>query len=155
MSRTDLSTNLIKMTTQPLPVYPPLDGTVLLYDPPDFNLQQNPTLPAFVYSPVQNSITQISFLEYARACHRVAHAVRPNRAGPEREIVAIIANTDTILYLALIAGMVRAGVVVSTNIYVSCSRLIRVSFCSRSQFHPATLPRPSYQCSKRSRAIVS
>jgi hypothetical protein len=155
MSRTDLSTNLIKMTTQPLPVYPPLDGTVLLSDLPDFNLQHNPTLPAFVYSPIQNSITQISFLEYARACHRVVHAVRPNRAGPEREIVAIIANTDTILYLALIAGMVRAGVVVSTNIYVSCSRLIRVSFCSRSQFHPATLPRPSYQCSKRSRAIVS
>ena len=111
------------MTGQPLPVYPPLDGTVLLSDLPDFNLQHNPTLPAFVYSPTPNSTTQISFLEYARACHRVAHAVRLNRAGSEGEIVALIANTDTILYLTLIAGMVRAGVVVSTNIYVSRSKV--------------------------------
>jgi hypothetical protein len=44
--------------------------------------------------------------------------VRPNRAGLEGEIVALIANTDTILYLALVAGMVRAGVVVSAKIYV-------------------------------------
>jgi acyl-CoA synthetase (AMP-forming)/AMP-acid ligase II len=143
------------MTTQPLPVYPPLDGTVLLPDLPDFNLQHNPTLPAFVYSLAPNSNTQISFLEFARACHRVAHAVRPNRAGPEGEIVGLIANTDTILYLALVAGMVRAGVVVSINIYVSRSRLIRVSFRSRSRFRPAILPRPLYQCSRRSRAIAS
>jgi hypothetical protein len=52
--------------------------------------------------------------------------VRPNRAGPEGEIVALIANTDTVLYQALVAGMVRAGVVVSTNIYVSRSKLIRM-----------------------------
>jgi len=115
------------MTTQPLPVYPPLDGTVLLSDLPDFNLQHNPTLPAFVYSSIPNSITQISFLEYARACHRVAHVVRPNCAGPEGEIVALIANTDTILYQALVAGMVRAGVVVSNNIYVSCPKLYNPS----------------------------
>ena len=106
------------------PVYPRLDGTVLLSDLADFNLQHNPTLPAFVYSDIPESITEISFLEFARACHRVAHAIRPNRTGLEGEVVALIANTDTILYLALIAGMVRAGVVVSTNIYVSRSKLI-------------------------------
>lgn len=101
------------------PVYPPLDGTVLLSDLPDFNLQHNPTLPAFVYSDIPESITEISFLEFARACHRVAHAIRPNRTGLEGEVVALIANTDTILYLALIAGMVRAGVVVGTIIHYS------------------------------------
>jgi hypothetical protein len=137
------------MTTQSLPVYLPLGGTVLHSDLPDFNLQHNPTLPAFVYSLVPNSSTQISFLEYARTCHRVAHAVRPNRARPEGEIVALISNADTILYLALVASMVRAGVVVSTNISVSGSRLIRVSFRSRSRFRPAILPRPSYQCSSK------
>jgi hypothetical protein len=131
------------MTAQPLPIYLPLGSTVLHCDLPDFNLQQNPTLPAFVYSPVPNSITQISFLEYARACHRVAHAVRPNRARPEGEIVA------------LVASMVRAGVVVSTNINVSRSRLIRVLFRSCSRFRPAILPRGSYQYFRRSGAIAS
>lgn len=105
------------------PIYPPLDGTLLLSDLPDFHLEHNPTLPAFVYSSDPQYISQISFLEFSRACHRVAHAVRPNRAGPEGEVVALVANTDTILYLALVTGMVRAGLVVSTVVYLLLYRL--------------------------------
>jgi hypothetical protein len=112
------------MTTQHYPVYPPLNGTVLLPDLPDFNLQHNAALPAYVYSSMPGFVTEISFLEFGRACHRVAHAVRPNRAGPEGKVVALIANTDTILYQAIVAGMVRAGVVVCTNIYIQYLNLI-------------------------------
>lgn len=102
------------MSSQVSPVYPALDGSVLLSDLPDFNIQHNPTLSAYVYSEMPGSTTEISYLEFGRACHRVAHAVRPNRAGREGEVVAIMANTDTLLYLALVVGIVRAGAVVST-----------------------------------------
>lgn len=94
-------------------VYPTLDGSVLLADLPDFNLRHNGTLTAYTYSESPGSMTSISFLEFARASHRVAHAVRPEPAVCNGEIVAVIANTDTLLYSTLMAGMVRAGIVVS------------------------------------------
>jgi len=77
-----------------------------------------------------------SFLEFGRACHRVAQAVRPNRAGPEGKIVALIANTDTILYQALIAGMVRVGCGMY-GIYILYFKLIQLQYCSHSQFRRA------------------
>ncbi|KZP33250.1 putative nonribosomal peptide synthetase [Athelia psychrophila] len=99
------------MSNKPAAVYPPLDGTILLPDLVDFNLEHNPDLPAFVYSDAPGSLTKISYLEYGRAAHRVGHVFRPGRAGPEGKVVALIANLDTLLYAALVVGMIRAGVV--------------------------------------------
>lgn len=99
--------------THPLaPIYPPLDGSILFGEFPDFNSKYNPTLPAYIYSDSADSVTRINFLEFGRATHRVAHAldVKPDGAG---KVVALIANTDTILYQALAAGMMRAGLIVS------------------------------------------
>ena len=54
--------------------------------------------------------------EYARATHRIAHLFRPGRAGADDEVVvAGLAHCDTLLYLALLPGLVRAGIVVSVS----------------------------------------
>lgn len=97
------------------PVYPPLDDSFTVSGLVDFNVEHNPRQPLFVYSEEPGSLTEISFLEFGHATHRAAHLVRPGRTGPEGEIVAVVANTDSLLYEAIFAGMIRAGVVVSRN----------------------------------------
>ena len=37
---------------------------------------------------------------------------RPGRRGSEREVVILLIHTDTILYVSLLAGLIRAGIVV-------------------------------------------
>lgn len=56
---------------------------------------------------------ELSFREVARASHRVAHIARPARDGPEREVVAMLLHTDTVLYVTALLGLFRAGFVVS------------------------------------------
>lgn len=92
--------------------YPPLDGSLdVLPGFVDFQATHNPNLPwakfPSIHDPTQ--ATAISYAEMAKATHRVAHVVRPDRAGKEGEIVGILVNCDTVSYLALMIGMVRAG----------------------------------------------
>ena len=96
------------------PVFPPLDGSLrVLPDLVDFHAQYNPEGPwALLFSDVDSPVSIVSFLQFAQATHRISHALRPNRAGPENERVALLINCDTVLYLALVVGMVRAGLVV-------------------------------------------
>lgn len=54
--------------------------------------------------------SSITFLEFSRACHRFAHIVA-QKARPG-ETVALIATTDTILYVTALAGFVYAGITV-------------------------------------------
>lgn len=96
-----------------IPAYPPMDGSLTLSGLVDFNAQNNPTHPLFVYSETPETLTEIYFLEFACASHRIGHIIRPGRIGPEAEVVALIANTDSLLYEALFSGMMRAGIVVS------------------------------------------
>ncbi|KAF8436597.1 putative nonribosomal peptide synthetase [Boletus edulis BED1] len=90
---------------------PPLDHSLLLPDLINFHMERNPSHPIFVYAneSVPNTLTEISFLEFGQAAHRVAHALRPSRQGPDREVVILIANTDTILYHAIVAGLLITG----------------------------------------------
>jgi hypothetical protein len=101
--------------------FPPLDYSHLLPDLINFHMERNPSFPAFVYTneSVPDTLTEISLLEFGRATHRVAHALRPSRQGPDGEVVMVIANTDTILHHAVVAGLSIAGWVVRS--YVSCS----------------------------------
>jgi acyl-CoA synthetase (AMP-forming)/AMP-acid ligase II len=94
--------------------FPPLDYSLLFPDLINFHAVRNPSFPMFIYSNenVPDTLTEISFLEFGRAAHRVAHALRPNRQGPDGEVVMIIANTDTILYHAVLVGLSIAGCVV-------------------------------------------
>ncbi|KIJ16095.1 hypothetical protein PAXINDRAFT_11135 [Paxillus involutus ATCC 200175] len=55
--------------------------------------------------------TEISFLEFGRTAHRVAHMLRPSRQGPDGQVVMVIATTDTILHHAVVAGISMAGLV--------------------------------------------
>jgi acyl-coenzyme A synthetase/AMP-(fatty) acid ligase len=59
------------------------------------------------------AVESVSWLEFGRAIHRVAHAVRPERIGHDGDIVGIIVNTDTLLYVAVHLGLMKAGLVVS------------------------------------------
>lgn len=105
--------------------FPPLDHSHLFPDLVNFHMERNPSVPFFVYTneSVPNSLTEISFLEFGRAAHRVAHALRPSRQGPDGEVVMVIANTDTIHYHAIVAGLSVAGWVVRScpSLSVLCS----------------------------------
>ncbi|KAG6899436.1 hypothetical protein C0993_010311 [Termitomyces sp. T159_Od127] len=94
------------------PVFPPLDGSVTIPESIDFNWQHNADLPVYAYeTDGSGKITEITFLEFGRACHRVAHLVRPGRTGPDREVVAFIALADTMVYQAVTIGLMVAGLV--------------------------------------------
>lgn len=87
--------------------YPPLDGTLLLHEFPDFHLHHNASHPLFVYAEDDKELLQkISHLEFCRAVHRVAHAVHPI---PRTTPVGVLVVTDTILYHALFFGLMKAG----------------------------------------------
>ncbi|KIK91581.1 hypothetical protein PAXRUDRAFT_149195 [Paxillus rubicundulus Ve08.2h10] len=92
---------------------PPLDCSLIFPELIAFQMERNPTFPMFVYpnERVPGTTTEISLLEFGRAAHRIAHALRPSRQGPDGQIVMIIANTDTILHHAVVAGMSIAGLV--------------------------------------------
>ncbi|KIK80092.1 hypothetical protein PAXRUDRAFT_766927, partial [Paxillus rubicundulus Ve08.2h10] len=97
----------------PVPEAPPLDCSLLFSDLINFHIQKNPTFPMFVYADEQapNGTTGITFLEFVRAAHRIAHALRPARSGDEGQVVMLIANTDVMLHHAAVAGMSIAGLV--------------------------------------------
>ncbi|KAJ7246827.1 acetyl-CoA synthetase-like protein [Mycena haematopus] len=76
-----------------------------------WNTEHHPTDPCFVFAPTDPSaaVVTVSQLEFGRATHRVAHHVRPNREGPDGEVVAVIALSDTLLYVAMVAGLMTAN----------------------------------------------
>lgn len=96
---------------------PPADGSLsVLPGFLDFHAEHNPNRPWVIFpSDSQASGTSsISFGEFAKATHRVAHHVRPGRQDSELQVVGIVAHTDAVLYMAVIVGLMRAGIVVST-----------------------------------------
>lgn len=102
------------MSEERVPISPPFDGSVTIPETLEFHWKHNADLPVFAFNrDGSNEITEISFLEFGRACHRVAHHIRPERAGPDGQVVAFIGLVDTISYQAVSVGMMRAGLVVS------------------------------------------
>ncbi|KAG1855628.1 putative aminoadipate reductase [Suillus subalutaceus] len=92
--------------------YPPLDGSLFLPELVEFNAQHNSDVTFFVYEkPDSNVLVSISHSDFYRACHRAAHAIRPASAGADREVVALIANSDTLLYQTVFMGIIFAGLV--------------------------------------------
>lgn len=83
----------------------------------DFNLQHNADHPGFTYAAKGTSeLATITYLEFGRAAHRVAHRLRPNREGQDAHVVALMGLVDTPLYLAVSAGINTAGFLVSIPI---------------------------------------
>ena len=94
---------------------PPLDGSLpTIPDIADYVAKQSPNSPWFVFPSKEDPMksAQISCAEVVEASHRIAHILRPGRRGSEREVVALLLNTDTVLYAALLLGLLRAGFVV-------------------------------------------
>lgn len=96
-------------------VYPPLDGSITIPETIEFHWKHNADLPAYAFSKDGNrSITEISYLEFGRACHRVAHYVGSKfQSAGGKPVVALIALTDTLLYQAICVGIMKAGFIVS------------------------------------------
>jgi len=93
--------------------YPPLDGSLFLPELLEFNAKHNSDVTFFVYDkPDSNDLVCISHLDFYQACHRAAHGIRPGRTGADKEVVALIGHSDTILYQTVLMGIVFAGLVV-------------------------------------------
>ena len=96
--------------------HPPLDGTITIAETIEFHWQHNADLPAYVFHEEgkdTNDITEITYLEFGRATHRVANVVNskfPSVTG--RPVVAFMALTDTLLYQAISLGLMKSGFIV-------------------------------------------
>ncbi|KAJ7141650.1 putative aminoadipate reductase [Mycena filopes] len=88
---------------------PPLDGSLLLHEIPDFHLVHNPEHPMYTWKDVHtDDAHQLTHLEFARAVHRAADAVKHLDRG---QPVGVLALCDTVLYHALFLGLMKARLV--------------------------------------------
>lgn len=95
-------------------VYPRLDYSVTLAEVVDFHVKHNPSEVAYTFAQDGKAThSNISFLEFGRAIHRVAHYIRPvGKNSPDRETVTFVALSDSLLYQAVTLGIIRAGYIV-------------------------------------------
>ncbi|KAG2076577.1 acetyl-CoA synthetase-like protein [Suillus decipiens] len=101
------------MVTSSLDInYPPLDGSLSFPELLEFNAQHNSNVTFFIYDkPDSSDLVSISHSDFYRACHRAAQLIGPTCAGADREVVALISNSDTLLYQTVFVGMIFAGLV--------------------------------------------
>ncbi|KAJ7146532.1 putative aminoadipate reductase [Mycena epipterygia] len=93
-------------------ILPPLDCSLNLSEIIDLHITHENRGAAFAFpSPDGAGITEISHFEFSRAAHRVAHILRPQRRGPEGQVLAIAALTDVLIYQTIVAGCIKAGIV--------------------------------------------
>ncbi|KAJ7636277.1 putative aminoadipate reductase [Roridomyces roridus] len=93
-------------------MHPPLDLSLNLSEIISFHIVHETQDTAYAYADDETGqVTEISHFELARAAHRVAHILRPQRRGPEGEILGIVALADVFLYQAIVAGCIIAGIV--------------------------------------------
>lgn len=103
------------------PILPPIES-LLIPEAVDFNFTHNADQPFFTYAKGDSDdVTVITHLEFGRAAHRVAHAVRPDRTGLDGQVVAVIALADVVLYQAVTAGLITANLVVSARDHVAAA----------------------------------
>ncbi|EKM50943.1 uncharacterized protein PHACADRAFT_262848 [Phanerochaete carnosa HHB-10118-sp] len=78
----------------------------------------------------------------AQATEIVAHVLRPERRGPEDEIIAFIINTDSILYVSVVLGAMRAGLVPypmsPRNSPAAVCAMMKATGCRRIIYHSYT-----------------
>ncbi|KAH9946609.1 hypothetical protein B0H21DRAFT_693457 [Amylocystis lapponica] len=122
---------------------PPIDGTVsLIPGLLDFHAEHNPNHPMFTFH--STDFPSISFLEFAQATHRISHILCPTRSEPEGEIIAVLVHCDTVLYDALLVGIVRAGMVPfpmsHRNPPAAVASMLNRSNCHRAVVQPAYIP---------------
>ncbi|KAJ7075175.1 putative aminoadipate reductase [Mycena belliarum] len=83
---------------------------MLIPDVVDFNCKTNPSGPFYVYAkPDSSEIVTITHLEFSRACHRAANILCSSGGSSSGQVVAIIALSDTVLYHALLVGLITGN----------------------------------------------
>lgn len=118
------------------------------------NCERNPSRPFYIYAqPESEEIATITYLEFSRATHRVANILRPNRQGRDGEVVAIIAHSDTVLYHAIVAGLMTADLIVRLPARLS-AHVADVCINSHFRFLPGIRFRESSNCCVRRPAIA-
>ncbi|KAJ3997443.1 hypothetical protein F5050DRAFT_1419742 [Lentinula boryana] len=92
------------------PPLPDLDSPISIPEILQHHLENNPSFTVYVYpEPGTGDLTEISMLEFVRAVYRAGNAVcGDSKPG---DVVAIIANLDSIVYMALITGLMNIGLV--------------------------------------------
>ncbi|KAJ7089503.1 putative aminoadipate reductase [Mycena crocata] len=90
---------------------PPLDCSLNLSEIIDFHIAHENRGAMYAFRDETGHTTEISQFEFCRAAHRVAHLLRPQRQGPEGQVVVILALTDVFIYQTLVAGCLKAGIV--------------------------------------------
>lgn len=89
---------------------------MLIPDVVDLNCKTNPSGPFYVYAkPDSSEIVTITHLEFSRASHRAANILRPNGEGPAGQVVALVALSDTVLYHAVLVGLITANFIVRVS----------------------------------------
>ncbi|KAL1721938.1 hypothetical protein EV715DRAFT_194194 [Schizophyllum commune] len=113
----------------------PLDGSLSIPAAVDFHLEHNPGATCFSCAEPDGTVHEITYRDFGRAVHRVAHALRPGKGGEDGAVVAIIALSDTVLYHAVTMGLIRAGLVpfpISPRLAApAVANLLRTSGCRR------------------------
>ncbi|KAG8680726.1 hypothetical protein FRC09_018018, partial [Ceratobasidium sp. 395] len=99
--------------TSPMSFVPPLtDGSVPLDAAVDFHLQKNPKhVFAVLYDIGSRSQTDITYEQLGHAVHRAAQILNPGATIPQGTNLGVLISADTITYITLILGAIRAGLV--------------------------------------------
>ncbi|KAJ6473899.1 putative aminoadipate reductase, partial [Mycena sanguinolenta] len=101
-----------------------------------YNCETNPSGPFYVYAERgSGKLVTITQLEFACATYRTANIVRPEGAHSDGEVVAVIALSDTVLYHAVLVGLMTAKLIPfpisPRNSAAGIFKLLRASSCHR------------------------
>ncbi|KAG9126233.1 hypothetical protein FRC07_004313 [Ceratobasidium sp. 392] len=91
---------------------PPTDGSIPLNSVVDFHLQRNPKHTWAVLAGINGDPPiSVTYEQFGFAVHRAAHILNPGALLPRGTQIGILVSADTVIYLALIFGAMRAGLV--------------------------------------------
>lgn len=98
---------------------PPTDGSILLPDTLTFHRKNNANTPVYLYMEDDaEDVTQVTYEQLDRACHRVVQSIGANIDSSTRPVVALLVLADTLVYQTIVAGIMLAGYIVSLSPYL-------------------------------------
>ncbi|KAJ7612097.1 putative aminoadipate reductase [Roridomyces roridus] len=120
---------------------------LLIPDVVSQNYEKIPGEAFYVYAdPQSNGVVTITQLEFARATHRAATLLRPDDDTSAGQVVAILAQSDTLLYHAVVVGLITADLIPfpmsPRNSPAGVFSLLRASGCHRIIATCVTLASP-------------
>ncbi|KAF9265405.1 acetyl-CoA synthetase-like protein [Marasmius fiardii PR-910] len=99
----------------PPAVHPDLDTWYHFPDLVHFHWTHNPTRTMYAYPDDSVPVTgcaEVSYTEFGRAAHRAAWTIRPDpHDSRDGEVVALLAQSDTLVYQAVTIGMMTANLI--------------------------------------------